>query len=151
MSALVLMAQIAGRRCAMAAEDVRSVIDLGVIAPVPRAPAFIAGITALRSQTLTVIDCRLALGLGDAGLYPTDTRAAVVAITGHSYALMVDAIEDISSALSEPGQIPGGFGEEWQRAAKGLIETGIGPALLLDLPQLIAGPQSLSRTNRAAA
>lgn len=151
MSALVLMAQIAGRRCAMTAEDVRSVIDLGVIAPVPRAPTFITGITALRSQTLTVIDCRLALGLADAALYPTDTRSAVVAIDGHSYALLVDQIEDIASALTGPGQIPGGFGEEWQRAAQGLIETGIGPALLLDLPQLIAGPQAAPRTNRAAA
>ncbi|MGY6635681.1 MAG: chemotaxis protein CheW [Erythrobacter sp. SCN 62-14] len=151
MSALVLMAQIAGRRCAMAAEDVRSVIDLGVIAPVPRAPAFIAGITALRSQTLTVIDCRLALGLEAASLYPTDTRAAVVATGGHSYALMVDAIEDIATSLGEPGHIPGGFGAEWQRAATGMIETGIGPALLLDLRPLIAGPLAGARTNRAAA
>jgi purine-binding chemotaxis protein CheW len=151
MSALVLMAQIAGRRCAMAAEDVRSVIDTGTIAPVPRAPAFIAGITALRSQTLTVIDCRLALGLETAELYPTDTRAAVVAVDGHHYALMVDAIEDIASAISAPAQIPGGFGAEWQRVGQGMIETGIGPALLLDLPQVIAGPDSLPRTNRAAA
>jgi purine-binding chemotaxis protein CheW len=86
MNALVLMVQIGGRRCAIAAEDVRSVIDLGTIAPVPRAPAFIAGITALRSQALTVIDCRLALGLSDE-IWPCDSRAAVVAVDGHSYAL----------------------------------------------------------------
>jgi purine-binding chemotaxis protein CheW len=151
MNALVLMVQIGGRRCAMAAEDVRSVIDLAEIVPVPRAPDFIAGITALRSQTLTVIDCRRALALQDAASLPTDGRAAVVAIGGHSYALLVDAIEDITSAQSEPGPIPGGFGAEWQRAARGMIETGIGPALLLDLPQLIAGPDSPAPRNREAA
>jgi purine-binding chemotaxis protein CheW len=141
MSQLVLMSQIAGRRCAMAAHDVKAVIELGAIAPVPRAPAFIAGITALHSQALTVIDCRVALGL-EREAWPCDSRAAVVAIDGHFYALMVDGIEDIATAMSEPGQIPGGFGAQWSRAAHGMIETGIGPALLLDLPALIAGPDS---------
>ncbi len=150
MNPLVLIVQIAGRRCAIPADDVKSVIDLGTIAPVPRAPAFIAGLTTLRSQALTVIDCRLALGLGD-DVWPSDARAAVIAVEGHSYALMVDAVEDIASALSEPGQIPGGFGAAWQAAARGLIETGIGPALLLNLAQLIAGPDAPSGRNCRAA
>lgn len=150
MSALLLMVQIGGRRCAIEAQDVKSVIDLGVIAPIPRAPSFIAGITALRSQALTVIDCRLAMGLSDE-VWPCDSRAAVVAVEGHSYALMVDAIEDITTGLSEPGQIPGGFGAQWSRAADGMIETGIGPALLLNLPALIVGPEtSISRNVHAA-
>lgn len=143
MNRLVLIIQIAGRRCAIPAEDVKSVIDLAAIVPVPRAPAFIAGLTTLRSQALTVIDCRLALGLA-AAAWPSDGRAAVVAVEGHSYALMVDAIEDITTAMSEAGAIPGGFGAAWQGAARGLIETGIGPALLLDLAQLIAGPEGVA-------
>jgi purine-binding chemotaxis protein CheW len=150
MSQLVLMTQIAGRRCAMAAKDVRSVIDLGTIAPVPRAPDFIAGITALRSQALTVIDCRRALGMHD-GLWPSDSRAAVVAIEGHFYALMVDAIEDIATAMSDPGQIPGGFGAGWSRAAHGMIETGMGPALLMNLAALVAGPDAASAKITSAA
>ena len=93
MSELLVIIQIAGRRCALSAHDVKSVIEIGTITPVPRAPDFIAGITALRSQTLTVIDCRRALGLG-AGDAPTDDRAPVVASGGHAYALMVDAICD---------------------------------------------------------
>lgn len=150
MNQLVLMIQIAGRRCVMAAHDVKSVIDLGAVTPAPQSPPFIAGITALRSQTLTVIDCRLALGLAN-DPWPSDSRAAVVGIDGHFYALVVDAIEDITTAMSEPGEIPGGFGEEWSRAAPGMIETGIGPALLLNLPVLIAGPEaSLARMTSAA-
>ena len=150
MNPLVLIIQSAGRRCAIAAADVKSVIDLGTIVPVPRAPAFIAGLTTLRSQALTVIDCRLALGLAD-DVWPSDPRAAVIAVEGHSYALMVDAIEDITSSLGDPGQIPGGFGAAWQNAARGLIETGIGPALLLDLAQLIAGPDAAQSRNLRAA
>ena len=64
---LLVIAQIAGRRCALSANDVKSVIELGTVTPVPRAPDFITGITALRSQSLTVIDCRRALGLAEHG------------------------------------------------------------------------------------
>lgn len=150
MSELLVIIQIAGRRCALSAHDVKSVIEIGAITPVPRAPDFISGITALRSQALTVIDCRRALGLG-AGDAPTDDRAAVVASGGHAYALMVDAIEDITTATGEAGQVPGGFGPEWSRVARGMIETMSGPALLIDLPALIAGPDAARSEIEVAA
>lgn len=142
MKDLLVMAQIAGRRCAFHAHDVQSVIEIGLVTPVPRTPDFIAGITALRSQALTVIDCRRALGF-DPTQWSKDHRAVVVSIGGHSYALMIDSIEDISTGVAEPGQIPGGFGPEWSRCSSGMIETRAGPALLIDLEALIAGPEPL--------
>jgi purine-binding chemotaxis protein CheW len=142
---LLVILQIAGRRCALSALDVKSVIEVGAVTPIPRAPAWIAGITALRSQALTVIDCRRAIGLGanDAGgEWPTDHRAAVVSEGGHAYALLVDGIEDITTAAGEVGQVPGGFGAEWSKVARGMIETMAGPALLVDLGALLAGPET---------
>ncbi|WP_379920455.1 chemotaxis protein CheW [Erythrobacter sp. R86502] len=142
---LLVIAQIAGRRCALSALDVKSVIEIGTITPIPRTPAWIAGITALRSQALTVIDCRHALGFGmgpGGSEWPTDHRAAVVADAGYSYALMVDSIEDITTAVGEAGQVPGGFGPEWSRVATGMIETMAGPALKLDLAALLSGPET---------
>lgn len=139
MNELMVLAQIAGRRCALHAHDVQSVIELGKVTQVPRTPDFIAGITALRSQALTVIDCRLALGFKTLE-WSTDERAAVVQVGGHSYALVIDAIEDITTSLDEPRQITGGFGPEWSRVATGMIETSSGPAMLIDLTALIAGP-----------
>ena len=150
MNELMVMAQIAGRRCALPAHDVQSVIELGTVTPVPRTPAFIAGITALRSQALTVIDCRLALGFEKID-WSTDGRAAVVSVGGHSYALMIDAIEDITTRLDEPSQVTGGFGPEWSRVTIGMIETSSGPALLIDLAALIAGPPEISANLPAAA
>lgn len=153
MSQLLVIAQIAGRRCALSALDVKSVIELGTITPIPRTPDYIAGITALRSQALTVIDCRLAIGFGGpnaTNIWPTDPRAAVVSEGGHVYALMVDGIEDITTAIGEQGQVPGGFGAEWSRVATGMIETQIGPALLIDLAALLAGPD-LARSEAEAA
>lgn len=150
MGELLVIAQIAGRRCALSALDVKSVIELGPVTPIPRAPDYITGITALRSQALTVIDCRLAIGFGHDD-WPTDHRAAVVAQDGHSYALRVDGIEDITTAMGDIEQVPGGFGPQWSRIATGMIETQIGPALLVDLAALLAGPDHASAQSEAAA
>ena len=146
---LLVVIQLAGRRCALWALDVKSVIEIGAVTPIPRAPAWITGITALRSQALTVIDCRTAIGVSHAD-WPTDHRAVVVAEGGHSYALRVDGIEDVTTAVTEAGQVPGGFGPEWSRIATGMIETMAGPALLIDLPALLAGPDHLHREIEAA-
>ena len=143
MNDLLVMAQIAGRRCAFPARDVSSVIEVSTITPVPRSPDFIAGITAMRSQALTVIDCRCALGF-DPDRWALDNRAIVVAVENYSYALRVDSIEDITTAVSESEQVPGGFGSEWTRVSTGMVETKDGPVLLIDLHQLIAGPEPLA-------
>lgn len=138
MNSLLVMALIAGRRCAFLAPDVKSVIEVGTITPVPRTPDYIVGLTAMRSQALTVLDCRTAIGF-NAAEFTLDHRAIVAGFDGDAYALRVDAIEDICSAVSEPGDIPGGFGEQWSQVASGLVETRIGPALMLNLEALIGG------------
>lgn len=138
MNELLVIAVIGSRRCALRAHEVQSVIEVGEVTPIPRTAAHILGLAALRSQALTVIDCRLSLGLALDGL-ATDGRAAVVKVAGHAYALLVDAIEDVEEAQSAPAQIPGGFGAEWTRVGAGMVETSGGPALLLDVAQLVAG------------
>ncbi len=138
MNELLVMSQIAGRRCAMPAQDVQSVIEVGAVAPVPRTPDHIVGITAMRSQTLTVIDCRRALGF-DPDQWESDHRAIVATIENHPYAFRIDSIEDITTGMSDPSEVPGGFGAEWSRVANGMIETRNGPALLLDLSAIVEG------------
>ena len=63
MSALYVVFEVDGRLAAFDAADVQSVIEIEDIYPVPQSPAWVAGLTAMRSQSLTVIDCRLALEL----------------------------------------------------------------------------------------
>lgn len=138
MNELLVMARIAGRRAAFRAVEIQSVIEIESISPVPRAPDFIAGLTAMRSRSLTVVDCRKSLGF-EVETAP-DSRAAVVDIEGHLYALQVDKIEDVTDARSAPEPVPGGFGDAWERVALGMVETDDGPALLIDVARMIAGP-----------
>lgn len=138
MNELMVIVSIGSRRCAIRAHDVQSVIEIDSISPIPRCAPHIVGLTALRSQALTVIDCRLALALPQGGL-PTDHRAAVVKVSGHSYALLVDLVEGVEEPLCEPGQVTGGFGGEWARVGMGMVETASGPVLQLDVGKLVAG------------
>lgn len=139
MNELLLMCLIAGRRAAIPAVRVQSVIEVSDITPIPGVPPFIRGLTALRSQALTVIDCPMALGFeGQEEI--SEQRAAVVDVDGHLYALLVDEAYDVGEARSEAIEVPGGFGPGWQAAARGMVETDGGPTLLIDVEALVAGP-----------
>ncbi|GGE01130.1 hypothetical protein GCM10011515_21150 [Tsuneonella deserti] len=140
MSGLVLLLEIADRRAALRTSEVQSVVELEAVCPVPGAPDFVLGLTALRSSTLTVVDAGAAMGLRPRGPLGSDARAVVVDHAGHRYALVVDAIDDVAEALGDPVPVPGEAGPGWQRASDGLIETERGPALLLQLETVLAGP-----------
>lgn len=140
MTQLLLMCLIAGRRAAIPTDRVLSVIEIEQVTPIPATPDFIVGLTALRSQALTVIDCRVSLGFPPSERV-AGSRAAVIEQEGHRYALVVDEAFDVAEALTQPVPVPGGFGEGWRDAASGMIETESGPALLVNVEQLILGPR----------
>lgn len=141
MSQLLLMCLIAGRRAAIPAARVLSVIEIDAVTPIPGTPTFIIGLSALRSQALTVVDCRVSLGFPPSERV-VGSRAAVIEHEGHRYALLVDEAFDVAEAESAPMQVPGGFGEGWANAARGMVETESGPALLVDVEQLLLGPRT---------
>jgi purine-binding chemotaxis protein CheW len=146
MNELLLIVSIAGSRVALPAADVESVVEIDTLIPVPRAPSHLAGLSALRSRVLTVIDCQRSLELGMTDL--KDGRlheAAVVERDGHHYALTVDAVEDVVEALSEPAPIRAAMGDGWERVSKGMVETEEGPLLLVDIAALVAGPGAEAR------
>jgi purine-binding chemotaxis protein CheW len=122
MNELLLIVTIAGSRVAFPAAKVESVVELDALSPVPRAAAHVAGLSALRSRVLTVIDCQRSLELG-----ATDLRglheAAVVEVDGHHYALTVDAVEDVVEALSDPQPVRATMEAGWERVGLGMVET----------------------------
>ena len=142
MSALLLVVTIAGERVALAAEAVESVVELDTLIAVPRAAPHIAGLSALRSRVLTVVDCRRSLELGQSEAVNGIREAAVVELDGHHYALIVDLVEDVVEALSDPVPMRAAMGEGWERVSAGLVETEGGPLLLVDVAALIAGAEA---------
>lgn len=146
MNQLLLVVTIAGERVALPSTAVESVVELDTLIPVPRAAPHIAGLSALRSRVLTVVDCMSSLELGATDCSDGIREAAVVELDGHHYALIVDMVEDVVEALSSPQPVRAAMGDGWERVCQGMVETETGPLLLVDVAALIAGADA-----RAAA
>lgn len=145
MNELLLIVTIAGERVAFPAAAVESVVELDTLIPVPRAPEHVAGLSALRSRVLTVVDCQRALGLGETDFTKGAIHeAAVCEMDGHHYALSVDAVEDVIECLSEPKPVRAAMGEGWERVSTGMVETEVGPLLLVSVEAIVAGRQEMA-------
>jgi len=140
MNDMLLVVVLAGRRAVLPAIAVNSVIELAEVTPVPRSAAHVAGLAALRSRPLTLIDCAASLGAGHERSDPSLCRAVVVEHEGHLYGLLVEAADDIVAAHGEPGQLGADPGAGWSRVATGRVETEAGALPYLDIAALIAGP-----------
>jgi purine-binding chemotaxis protein CheW len=142
MTDLFLIAAIAGHRVAFRTARIQSVIDLGQITPAPSTPAFVAGLAALRSRPMTVIDCAVSLALADVARVPA--KALVAEAAGFLYALSVDDVEDVvwidDTVHSLPAHLPDG----WERAALGMVRVAEEMLLLLDVDAVIRGPLDLA-------
>ncbi len=93
MDMLKLIARIGDQQIAISADQVESVVEIDAITPVPLAAPHIAGLAALRSRVLTIIDTYAALEIGRSpreGLL----QAIVVTIDHHLYGLLVDEVVD---------------------------------------------------------
>jgi purine-binding chemotaxis protein CheW len=141
MNELLLIVTLAGNRVALPAARVESVVELEALIPVPRAPPHVAGLSALRSRVLTVIDCKRSLELGDTDCSDGIREGAVVELDGHHYALTVDAVEDVVEALSDAAPVRAAMGAGWERVSQGMVETENGPLIIVDVAALVAGAE----------
>lgn len=141
MTDLLLIVSIAGQKVALRTLEVQSVIEIDVLIPVPCAPSHVAGLAALRSRVLTVIDPQFALGLGPCAKRDPGTEAVVVVHDGHAYALLLDSVHDVTEARSEPTPMHTRLQGNWAAMSHGMVETDHGPLLLVDPAALIAGPE----------
>ena len=139
MSQLLLIVSIAGSRVAFPSAAIESVVELDTLIPVPRAAPHVAGLSALRSRVLTVIDCMRSLELGATDCSDGIREAAVVELDGHHYALIVDIVEDVVEALSDLSPVRAAMGPGWERVSTGMVETETGPLLVVDVAALISG------------
>jgi purine-binding chemotaxis protein CheW len=124
---------------ALPAGDVESVVEIEAIVPVPGAAPHLAGLAALRSRVVTVVDCAASL---EAARDESEPRrdAVVAVIEGHPYALLVDGVEDVVEVEGgvEESTAPAAAG--WRRIARGLVHVGDRMLLLVDVAALVAGP-----------
>jgi purine-binding chemotaxis protein CheW len=139
MDNLYLIARIADTRVALRSRAIESVVPVGDVVAVPGAPPHIAGLFALRSRVLTLIDPHVVLGLS-----PTDIaagqRVIVIEIGGHGYALLADAIEDVCFIHSGEEPAKGRLSRGWSRLAEAVVDHDGAILLVVDPAQFVQLP-----------
>ena len=137
--ALYLLVRIAGQRVALPCDAIESVVELDAVTLVPRVPPHVAGLAALRSRLVTVIDVRVAIGMASARQV-APLEAVVVTLDGHSYGLVVEGVEDVAEAdAPEPLQVP--LADAWRGVANQVVEID-GELLLVVDPVALIVPQA---------
>ncbi|MDI1294384.1 MAG: chemotaxis protein CheW [bacterium] len=138
MNRLYLFATLAGTRIAVETAEVEAVVKLTDISPVPGMGAHVAGLSALRSRVLTIID-PAALILGIATANEQRDLAIIADISGHSYGLLVDGVSDICWVPTGELPLRGQLNAAWAPYARGVVEHEGQPYLLVSLGSFIEG------------
>lgn len=112
---------------------VREVLRAPQVAPVPRAPAFLAGLTNRQGELLAVVDLAVFLGIAAVG----DTRARVLVVLGRDspeFAILADSIDPVTLIAADAVHGNVGVGEKHIR---GITDDG---RPLLDAAALFTDP-----------
>jgi purine-binding chemotaxis protein CheW len=136
---LLLIVRLGGERIALPAAEVDSVVEIDSLTPIPGAAGHVAGLAALRSRVLTVIDCLTSLD-PSRSLAQGSREAVMAVVDGHPYALLVEAVEDVVEASGERQPAAASLAGGWKRIGAATVEADGDLLLLADVEALIAGP-----------
>lgn len=136
MNQLYLFATLAGTRIAVDTQEIEAVVKLTEISPVPGMGAHIAGLSALRSRVLTIID-PAALICGASTPVEKRSLAIIANISGHSYGILVDGVSDICTVADGALPVRGRIDPAWAPFAHGIVESDEGPCLLVALAEFV--------------
>lgn len=114
--------------------DVREIIQMLDITPVPNAPAFVEGVINLRGQIIPIVDLRKRFNL-DAAETTEKNRIVVVEVNYNTLGLIVDGDSEVLRIPSDlvkpaPALIAGGIGSEY---IKGIAHFKERMIILIDL------------------
>ena len=143
MSNLYLIAVIAGTEVAISSNCIESVVTIGDVIEIPKCDPMVAGLMALRSRVLTLIDCQYAV-TGNSRVAGPRSHAVIVEVGGHNYALSVDAVRDVVSVEPEDIKAVTRLDSRWQA-----IATEI--AVIDDRVLMVVSPELLLSSRMAIA
>jgi purine-binding chemotaxis protein CheW len=141
MQELYLVAEAGGARFAMPADAVGSVVTASDVIPVPLAAPMVAGVAALRSKVITVIDTMAAID-GRPASVTKGQSLIVVDVDDFLYGLAVDEIHDVCECSEPPQKLEAAFEPGWRRISTGVIEVEGQSIVVIDPAQLIFKPHA---------
>lgn len=131
--------RLAGRYYALPVAEVREILRLGELTPVPHSPFPVLGVFNLRGRVVPLLDLRARLGLPEA---PADSESRIVLVESRArrIGLLVDAATRVArlarSAIRAAGDAPAAA------ELRGLCETEGREIGLLDLGSVLRLPEA---------
>ncbi len=120
--------------------DVKEIVRLPDITPIPRSPDYVSGICNLRGNVLPVIDTRTRFGL-ETQKATDQTRLLVVETGGSQTSLVVDNVREVMrmkhALLEPPPAVCRGVDREFLNGVV-KVDGGKRLILMLNLPEIIA-------------
>lgn len=130
--------QLANEAYGIAVTQVREVLRITEIAPVPGAPDYVIGIINLRGNVVTVMDTRKRFGLP-----PVETdeqsRIVIIEVDGQEVGILVDSVaEVVDIAQSAVEQAPSVGSDETSKYIQGVTSRDGELLILVDLNKLLS-------------
>jgi purine-binding chemotaxis protein CheW len=137
MQNLYLIAIVAGKRVAIEAQCVESVVKVGEVISVPHTDPVVAGLYALRSRVMTLIDCQYRIT--GATLGTLGQELAVIATVGVcQYGFLVEKVIDVATPACPTIQsLPQQIGV-WSEFISGVIDMDGEPVMVMNIEKLVS-------------
>ncbi len=143
MPELFLLAEIDGTNVAIASDVVESVVHVQDFVRVPRADPLVAGVFALRSRVLTLIDTQYAV-TGQSKPVPENALAVIAEIGGSHFGLIVGAVTDVVSIDESQYERAITPGPNWRKFAKSLVKIDGKIVVVLCPSKIVTGTLALA-------
>ena len=127
---------VAGAHFAVRAVEVRDVLRLQSITPVPLAQKEVAGLINLRGHVVTAIDLATRLGLPASA---SGARMSIVIERGNeAYCFIVDAVGDVLGIESSEVEVnPASMDQRWVGLSRGVFKKERDLVVLLDIAAVL--------------
>lgn len=143
MTSLYLIAHIDGACVAIESDKVESIVHVQDIVPVPMCDPSIAGLFALRSRVLTLIDTQY-LVTRNVQQVQKGALAVVVDIAGHHYGLLVEKVEDVVPINAEQFEENIKPAKKWMALVNETASVDGRLVMILDPVSLVNGQEALA-------
>jgi len=133
--------------------EVKEIIGLMEITPIPRTPEFVKGVINLRGRVIPVVDLRLKFGM-ESMEHDQRTCIIVVEVPGlkgrSAMGLLVDAVNEVANIHEDEVENRPSFGVNLDTGfILGMAKSGDHVRMLLDISKVLAG-QELEQLVEAA-
>jgi purine-binding chemotaxis protein CheW len=135
----IVVFDLAKEHYAVDISTVEGIIKLQAITAVPRAPAFVEGVTNLRGEVLPVLDLRKRFGLAAVESRSKEARIVVVIMGGKKVGMIVDAVSEVLRVADEAIEPPSPIVSTVDSAfIRGIAKVGEKLIIMLDLGRVLS-------------